>query len=214
LLTDGDLPDIYQISIKHQIMKAIGILGAGPIGKAVATQFLANGFQVLISNSKGPGTLTTIVSELGTGAKAVTAAEAATAEVVLIAVPWTKVKELTQLTDWNGKIVIDASNRFEQGAVIEDGGLASSEVVKDYLPGARVVKAFNTLLAKVLAEDPQVGNGKRVLFISGDDQDAKASVSEIISKIGFAPIDLGPIASGGKLQQFNWPLNAQNFIKL
>jgi hypothetical protein len=195
-------------------MKIIGILGAGHIGKAAATRFLAKDFQVLISTSKGPETLTGIVSQLGTGAKAVTAAEAVAADIVLIAVPWTKVKDLTKLTDWNGKIVIDATNRFEQGAGIEDGGLASSEVVQNYLPGAKVVKAMNTLLAKVLTEDPSVGNGKRVLFISGDDNHAKAIVSGIFSKIGFAPIDLGTLASGGKLQQFNWPLNNQNLIKL
>jgi hypothetical protein len=195
-------------------MKAIGIIGAGNIGKAVATQLLAKDFQVLISNSKGPETLTDVVSELGTGAKAVTAAEAAAADIVVIAVQWTKVKDLTRLTDWNGKIVIDASNRFEQGNGVEDGGLASSEVVQNYLAGAKVVKAFNTLFAEVLAEDPQIGNGKRVLFISGDNKDANATVSGIISKIGFAPIDLGPLAAGGKLQQFNWPLNNQNFIKL
>jgi predicted dinucleotide-binding enzyme len=132
----------------------------------------------------------------------------------VIAVPWTKVKDLTRLTDWNGKIVIDASNRFEQGNGVEDGGLASSEVVQNYLPGAKVVKGFNTLFAEVLAGDPQVGNGKRVLFISGDDKDAKATVSAIIGKIGFAPIDLGPLAAGGKLQQFNWPLASKNFVIL
>ena len=195
-------------------MKAIGIIGAGNIGKAVAIQLLANEFQVLISNSKGPETLTAVVSKLGTGAKSVTAAEAAAADIVVIAVPWTKVKDLTGLTDWNGKIVIDASNRFEQGNGVEDGGLASSEVVQNYLPGAKVVKGFNTLLAEVLAGDPKVGNGKRVLFISGDDKDAKATVSVIIGKIGFAPIDLGPLAAGGKLQQFNWPLASKNFVIL
>jgi predicted dinucleotide-binding enzyme len=195
-------------------MKVIGILGAGHIGKAIATQFLANDFQVLISNSKGPETLVDIISQLGTGANAVTAAEATAAEIVVIAVPWIKVEDLTKLTDWTGKIVIDATNRFEQGAGIEDGGLASSEVVQNHLPGAKVVKVFNTLLAKVLAEDPCVGNGRRVLFISGDDNDAKAVVSGIVTKIGFAPIDLGQLAAGGKLQQFNWPLNNQNFIKL
>ncbi|MDR3714197.1 MAG: NAD(P)-binding domain-containing protein [Puia sp.] len=195
-------------------MKAIGIIGAGNIGKAVATQSLANDFLVLISNSKGPETLTAVVEKLGTGAKAVTATEAAAADIVVIAVPWTKVKDLTRLTDWNGKIVIDASNRFEQGNGVEDGGLASSEVVQNHLPGAKVVKGFNTLFAGVLAGDPQVGNGKRVLFISGDDKDAKATVSAIIGKIGFAPIDLGPLAAGGKLQQFNWPLASKNFVIL
>jgi predicted dinucleotide-binding enzyme len=126
-------------------MKLIGILGAGHIGKPAATRFLANDFQVLISNRKGPETLTDIVSQLGTGAKAVTAVEAAAADIILVAVPWTKVKDLTELTDWNGKIVIDATNRLEYGAGIEDGGLASSEVVQNYLPGAKVVKAMNTL---------------------------------------------------------------------
>jgi len=195
-------------------MKLIGILGAGHIGKAAAARFLANDFQVLISNSKGPETLTDIVSQLGTGAKAATAAEAAAADIILVAVPWAKVKDLTELTDWNGKIVIDATNRLEYGAGIEDGGLASSEIVQNYLTGAKVVKAMNTLSAKVLAADPSVGNGKRALFISGDDKDAKAIVSGIVSKIGFAPIDLGTLAAGGRLQQFNWPLNSQNFIKL
>jgi predicted dinucleotide-binding enzyme len=195
-------------------MNTIGILGAGNIGRAVASQLLANGFQVLISNSKGPETITDIVSQLGSGAKAVTASEAATADIVVIAVPWTKVSELSSITDWSGKIVIDATNRFEQGDGIEDGGLASSEVVQNHLPGAKIVKAFNTLFAKTLAADPNVENGKRVLFISGDHKDANAIVSDIVSKIGFAPIDLGPLATGGKLQQFNWPLNSKNFIKL
>jgi len=195
-------------------MKVIGIIGAGHIGKAAATQFLANGYRVLISNSKGPETLDGVVSQLGIEAKAVTAAEAAAADIVLIAVPWSNIKDLTKLADWDGKIVIDASNRFEQGAGIEDGGLTSSEFVKNCLPGAKIVKAFNTLAARVLAENPSVGNGKRVLFISGDDKDAKTIVTEIASKVGFAPIDLGTLAAGGKLQQFNWPLNNQNFIKL
>jgi len=121
-------------------MKVIGILGAGHIGKAEATQFLANGYQVLISNSKGPETLNSVVSQLGTGAKAVTVAEAAAADIVLIAVPWPNIKNLTKLRDWNGKIVIDASNRFEQGDGIEDDGLASSEVVQNYLPGALSIR--------------------------------------------------------------------------
>ncbi len=91
-------------------MKVIGILGAWHIGKAAATQFLANGYQVLISNSKGSETLTDVVLQLATGAKAVTAAEAAAADIVLIAVPWPKIKDLTKLTDLNGK---DRNRRFQ-----------------------------------------------------------------------------------------------------
>lgn len=85
--------------------------------------------------------------------------------------------------------------------------------MQNHLPGAKVVKAFNTLFTKTLAEDPNVGKGNRVLFISGDNKEANAIGSDIISRMCFAPIDLGPLAAGGKLQQFNWPLNSQNFVK-
>ena len=85
--------------------------------------------------------------------------------------------------------------------------------MQNHLPGARVVKTFNTLLARILAQEPRVGNGKRVLFISGDDKDAKSKVIEIINEMGFAAIDLGTLAGGGRLQQFNWPLNDKDFIK-
>ncbi len=196
-------------------MKTIGIIGAGNIGKVVAAHLLKINVPVIISNSKGPETLEETISQLGKGAKAVTTAEAADADIVLLALPWSKVKNLAEIRDWKDKIVIDATNHFTPDYQVEDlGGRASSEVVQDYFPGAHIVKAFNTLPAKVLAADPVVENGHRVLFISGDDEQAKVKVSEIIKNIGFAPIDLGSLAVGSKYQQAKGTFSTLNLVKL
>lgn len=196
-------------------MKTIGIIGAGNIGKTVATHLVKKAIPVRISNSQEPQTLTDTIAQLGNGATAVTAAEASGADIVLLAVPFSKVKDLTHLTDWTGKIVIDATNHFTPDYQVMDlGGKASSEVVQALLPGARLVKAFNTLVAKLLAADPVVDNGHRVLFISGDDQAAKAEVSELIETLGFAPIDLGSLAVGSTYQQAKGTFSTLNLIKL
>lgn len=195
--------------------KTIGIIGAGNIGKTAAAHLLKAGFPVLISNSKSPDTIKGTIEILGTGAKAVTVSEVANADMVLLALPWSKVKMISNITDWKGKIVIDATNHFTANYDVEDlGGRVSSEVVQDQLAGARIVKAFNTLAAKVLAADPVTANGHRVLFISGDDDEAKAAVSEVIKDIGFAPVDLGSLSAGGKLQQAKGALSLLNLIKL
>lgn len=196
-------------------MKTVGIIGAGNIGKTVAAHLIKHTIPVQISNSKGPETLTDTIAQLGARAKAVTAAEAAGADIVLLALPWAKVKDLTQLTDWTGKIVIDATNHFTPDyQVVDLAGKTSSEVVQELLPGARLVKAFNTLVAKLLAADPVVDNGHRVLFISGDDEAAKAEVSELIKTLEFAPIDLGSLAVGSKYQQAKGIFSTLNLIKL
>ena len=196
--------------------KTIGIIGAGNIGKAVAAHLLKNGYTVKISNSKNPDSLQDTVAQLGNGATAVTAKEAAEADMVFLALPWLKVKELTNITNWNHRLVIDATNHFisPDMQVADLGGRNSSEVVQDYLPGARIIKGFNTIAAKILSANPAEANGRRVLFISGDDKEAKAEVSDIIKELGFAPVDLGLLADGGKLQQAKGALSLQNLIKL
>ena len=196
--------------------KTIGIIGAGNIGKAVAAHLVNNGYTVKISNSKQPDSLQGTIAQLGNGATAVTANEAVEADIVFLALPWLKVKELTDITNWNRKLVIDATNHFisPDMQVADLGGRNSSEVVQDYLPGARIVKGFNTIAAKILSANPSEANGRRVLFISGDDKEAKTEVSEIIKDLGFAPVDLGLLADGGKLQQAKGALSLQNFIKL
>lgn len=194
---------------------SIGIIGAGNIGKTIAAQLLKNGYSVKISNSRQPDSLEATVVQLGEGATAVTAAEAAEADMVVLAIPWLQVKTLTNLTDWKDKIVIDTTNHFisPDFKMADLGNQASSEIVQEQLPGARVVKAFNTLYFKLLATDPVQENGHRVLFMSGDDPESKQQVGEMIKSIGFAPIDLGTL-SAGKLQQAKGVLALQNLIKL
>ncbi|QIL37920.1 NAD(P)-binding domain-containing protein [Pedobacter sp. HDW13] len=198
--------------------KSIGIIGAGNIGKAVAGHFTKAGFPVLISNSQAPESLAATTAFLGQGVKAVTPAEAAKADIVILALPWSEVLGLSGLTDWDGRIVVDATNHFITYApdfqVAYLDGLASSEVVQQHLSGARIVKAFNTIFFKILEQDPHVENGNRVLFVSGDDQQAKEIVSQAISEIGFAPIDLGSLAVGSKFQQAKGALATLNLVKI
>ena len=196
----------------------IGIIGSGAIGTAFARTLARAGIDATISNSRGPESLNDLVQELGPSIKAGTREEAARADIVFIAVNWTKLPAaLAGLPDWNGRIVIDANNPIEAPLFkpVDLKGRVSSEVVADLVPGARVVKAFNHLRAEVLARDPRADGGQRVLFYSGDDSAAKAEVAALIDRIGFTGIDLGSLAVGGKLAQFpGGPLPNQNLVKV
>ncbi|MDQ0064187.1 NADPH-dependent F420 reductase [Chryseobacterium lathyri] len=198
--------------------KTIGIIGAGNIGKAVAGHFLKAGYNVTLSNSKDPLTLQATIDQLGKGAKAGTIQEVAESDIVILALPWSQIATLKDLRDWKDKIVIDATNHFityyPDFAVEDLGDKASSEVVRDLLEGARIVKAFNTIFFKILETDPHVAGGNRVLFVSGDDTEAKDTVKELITDIGFAPVDLGSLAVGSKFQQAKGALATLNFIKI
>lgn len=196
----------------------IGIIGAGGIGQAFAAQVVKAGYEVILSNSRGPESLADIVKQLGPRAKAGTRQQAAQADVVVLSVNWPHVPAaLSDLPAWNGRILIDATNPVLQPGfrLAELNGSTSSEIVASLAPGARVVKTGNTLLRAVLAADPREAGGHRVLFMSGNDAAAKADVSGILEKAGFAVIDLGGLASGGRLQQFpGGPLPTLNLIKL
>lgn len=195
----------------------IGIIGSGNIGAAFAKALARAGIEATIANSRGPDSLKDLVRELGPTIKAVTVAEAAKADIVFVAVNWTKLPAaLKGLGPWNGRIVIDANNPIEAPLFkpAELNGRISSEVFSDLVPGARVVKAFNHLIAALLAADPQAEGGKRVLFYSSDDARAKAEVAALIEKLGFFGIDLGSLAIGGKLAQFpGGPLPTLNLVK-
>ena len=200
------------------MIKTFGIIGAGNIGLTVARHLLKAGYKVIISNSKGPDSLKETILELGSGAIAGTAADAANADMVLLSVPWSQIGTLAALTDWNGKIVIDATNHFISYApdfkVADLGGKASTQVVSAAIPGAQVVKAFNTLYFKILGLDPKEGNGNRVIFISGDEAAAKKEVRQVIESLGFAVIDLGTLAGGSKLQEPKGAVANVNLLKL
>ncbi len=197
---------------------SIGIIGSGAIGTAFATTLARAGIAATISNSRSPDSLKEQVQELGPSIRAGTREQAARADIVLVAVNWGKLPAaLAGLPDWDNRIIIDANNPIEAPLFkpVDLKGRASSEVFADLVPGARVVKAFNHLRAEILASDPKEKGGRRVLFYSGDDNAAKAEVAALIDRIGFAGIDLGPLAVGGKLTQFpGGPLPNQNLIKV
>jgi len=191
--------------------KRVGIIGAGRIGQAMARTALRARRSVVIANSRGPESLTSVVSELGDGVSAATVPQAAAAGIVVLAVPWPRVQQALEALEWSGQIVIDATNDFDPSDL---NGRTSSEVVADLVRGARVVKAANTLGAEVLGSDPHEAGGQRVIFISGDDADAKANVVALFQDAGFAAIDLGDLATGGAMQQIHHPLAGVNLIRL
>jgi predicted dinucleotide-binding enzyme len=191
--------------------KLVGIIGAGRLGEAMARTARRAGRDVVIANSRGPESLASVVSALGEGVSAGTVDEAASAGIVVIAVPWDRVPGVVQGLNWNSRIVIDATNDW---AADDLQGRTSSELVADLVAGARVVKAANTLNAEVLGSDPHEAGGQRVIFISGDDVDAKAQVVALFQDAGFAAIDLGDLATGGAMQQIHHPLAGVNLIRL
>lgn len=212
---------------------SIGIIGAGALGSSVARLLATNGISATIANSRGPDSLASLVGELGPSIKAGTVQEAASPDIVLVAVRWVDLgKVLGGLPAWNGRIVIDSTNPVEfldpnspdardpnnplaaYGIkAIDLGGKHSSEVFRAFVPGARVVKAFNHLDANVLREP--AASGQRVLFYSGDDAGAKAEVRKIIEKTGHFPVDLGVLDLGGPLASLPFgSLAASNFVRI
>lgn len=192
----------------------IGIIGSGNIGGTAGVLWAQAGHEVMFS-SRHPEELGDLVAQAGPGARAGTPEEAAAwGDVVLEAIPFGLYSTLpaAQLA---GKIVIDASNYYPQrDGEIELGGRGSSELVAQHLAGARVVKAFNTIYFGNLrtrgTSDPVQ---QLAIFVAGDDDDAKATVSQLIEAIGFAAVDTGTLHDGGLRQQpdtdiYNKPMTA------
>ena len=193
-----------------------GTIGAGNIAQAVARHAVAVGHDVVISNSRGPESLADLAAELG--ATAGTVEEAASAEIVLLASPWSAVDAILEgLPDWDGRILVDATNAFISFSpmqVQDFGDSTSSEHVASLAPGAHVIKAFNTLFARFIAADPRHDAGRQLLFYAGDDARAKARFQTIVDAFGFAPLDVGTLHDGGKLMQAGGgPLSGLHALK-
>ena len=200
-------------------VKTIGLIGAGRIGRQVARAAITSGYDVVISNSRGPGTLAGLVSELGPQARAGNTEEAATAgDLVVVAIPVKAIDDVPA-DPLVGKVVIDTNNYYARRdgpiAALEDGSLTSSGLLQERLPGAHVVKAFNHLYAHQITSDgmPPRTQNRRALAIAGDDLVAKARVTELIDGFGFDVVDAGPLAESWRIEPgtpaYSAPLNAE-----
>jgi 8-hydroxy-5-deazaflavin:NADPH oxidoreductase len=188
-------------------MATIGFIGAGKIGSQLARLAIANGHEVVLSNSRGPATLAALIEELGPKARAATPREAAQAgEIVVVSIPL-KNYESVPVEPLAGKIVIDTNNYYPQrdGHIdeLDDETTTTSELLQLHLPLSRVVKAFNHIYAAELTTHGQPTGSKhrRALAIAGDDEQAKATVARLIDQFGFDTVDAGPLAEGWRIQR-------------
>lgn len=192
------------------------IIGAGNIGSAVARAFARVDIPVQVAASRGPDSVRPLAESIGAQVIPAELADALAADLVVLAVPFEAVQGIVaQVPDWQGRIIVDATNAidYRDFSPADLGGRASSDLVGEWAAGARVVKAFGHTWARVLARDPGDGRGgRRVLFLSGNHADANGEVAQLISQLGFEPIDLGRNDQGGLLQQFGGPLTTRSFI--
>jgi 8-hydroxy-5-deazaflavin:NADPH oxidoreductase len=188
-------------------MATIGFIGAGHIGSQLARLAVTNGYDVVISNSRGPETLAPLVAELGARARAATPEEAAAAgDLVVVTIPL-KAIETVPVEPLRGKIVIDTNNYYPQrdGHIpeLDDESTTTSEMLQRHLPESKVVKAFNHIYAAELTTHGQPAGtpNRRALVIAGDDSAAKAAVSALIDRFGFDVVDAGPLREGWRIQR-------------
>ena len=176
------------------------ILGFGAVGQALARAFARKNIQVTVASRRAPEAIAPQAKAIGPTVTPSTLQDALKAQIVILAVPFGLQNELAKAADWQGKIVIDATNAYGVSPN-ELGGLPSSVVNAQALVGSRLVKAFNHLPARTLAQDPDVKGGRRVTFLSSDDDEAASQVATLVEQLGFAPVNLGKLAEGGLLVQ-------------
>ena len=188
-------------------MKTLGLIGAGHIGSQLARLAVAHGYDVVLSNSRGPETLEPLVRELGPKARAATPVEAAAAgDIVVVTVPL-KAYRTVPVAPLAGKIVIDTNNYYPQrdGHIpeLDNESTTTSELLQSHLPQSKVVKAFNHIYASELTThgQPAGTTNRRALVIAGDDDGAKAVVARLIDEFGFDVVDAGPLAESWRIQR-------------
>jgi 8-hydroxy-5-deazaflavin:NADPH oxidoreductase len=188
-------------------MSTIGFIGAGHIGSQVARLGVANGHDVVLSNSRGPASLAPLMAELGSKARAATPLEAATAgEIVVVTIPLKNYRDVP-VEPLAGKIVIDTNNYYPQrdGHIpeLDDESTTTSELLQAHLPQSKVVKAFNHIYAAELTTHGQPAGSKnrRALVIAGNDPAAKEAVTRLLDQFGFDTVDAGPLKEGWRIQR-------------
>ena len=188
-------------------MTTIGLIGAGRIGSQLARLAVARGYKVVISNSRGPDTLSALVAELGPDARAATPVEAAQAgDIVVVTVPLKNYRTVP-VEPLTGKIVIDTNNYYPQrdGHIpeLDSESTTTSELLQAHLPASKVVKAFNHIYAAELTTHGQPAGtpNRRALVIAGNDDAAKATVTRLIDQFGFDTVDVGPLSESWRIQR-------------
>ncbi|MEY9248055.1 NADPH-dependent F420 reductase [Bradyrhizobium elkanii] len=172
------------------------IVGFGKIGQALAHAFARKNIEVAVASRRPPEALAPQARAIGPTVVARSLRDALEADTIILAVPFGEHREVAKaLPSWKGKTVIDAMNAFPVPEELD--GLPSSAFVAKAFTGAKLVKGFNHLIAATLAADP-IG-GHRVVFLSGDDEDATAPVAALAKQLGFAPVKLGKLNEGGAL---------------
>ncbi|XUL86019.1 NADPH-dependent F420 reductase [Streptomyces galilaeus] len=195
----------------------LGLIGSGNIGAAVARLAVAAGLDVVLSNSRGPGTLADLVAELGPRARAATPDEAARAgDLVVAAVPLRHYEQLPAQA-LAGRTVIDTTvyypyrdGRMEE---LEEGKLTSSQLVQRHLAGSRVVKTFTNLDFRRLftLARPAGAADRSALAVAGDDSEAKARVTGLLDAIGYDAVDLGNLADSWRIGP-NTPIHVHPYL--
>jgi len=185
----------------------IGLIGAGHIGSQLARLAVAHGHDVVLSNSRGPETLSGLVAELGPKGRAATPGEAAAAgELVVVTIPLKNI-ETVPVAPLAHKVVIDTNNYYPQrdGHIpeLDNETLTTSELLQRHLPTSKVVKAFNHIQAAALTAEAQPAGttNRRALAIAGDDAAAKAKVAQLIDQFGFDVVDIGPLSDSWRIQR-------------
>ncbi len=188
-------------------MATIGLIGAGHIGSQIARLAVAHGYDVVISNSRGPETLAGLVAELGPKARAATQAEAGAAgDIVVVTIPLKNYKQVA-VEPLAGKIVIDTNNYYpsRDGHIpeLDNESTTTSELLQAHLPKSKVVKAFNHIYASQITTDgrPKGTPNRRALAIAGDDAEAKAVVARMLDEFGFDTVDMGPLKESWRIQR-------------
>jgi len=188
-------------------MTTIGFIGSGHIGSQLARLAVQHGYDVVMSNSRGPETLVDLVDELGDAARAGTPTDAAEAgDLVVVTTPLAALATIP-VEPLAGKTVIDTNNYYPQRdgdiAELDDETTTTAELLQRRLPDSHVVKAFNHIVAAQLTTDgsPAGTPGRRALVIAGDDAEAKARVAALLDEFGFDQVDAGELSEGWRIQR-------------
>jgi 8-hydroxy-5-deazaflavin:NADPH oxidoreductase len=197
----------------------VGFIGAGNVTRTFGRHLITAGHTIVVSNSRGPETLTDFVADLGPGATAGTKQQAAECDVVILATLWVNVPEALKGIDWRGRILIDATNAHVDAkpdislagvtrsrAALHLTGRTSSELVAEMAAGARLVKSISNM-PMAWIQDFSPSKPRTVIFTSGDDIEAKQLVIELVNSTGLVAIDLGTLAIGGAMHEVGAPLS-------